>query len=158
MSCPNVHEVPRDITEILDAFQRSGHPVVLKLSADQVEEGFIRAVDQYVEAYHAINTIPWKKIFGDKPSPIEGYTHKQQGGVSGDWIREHALNCVKALGALTQKPIIGGGGIFTHKHVMDYEMAGAKAFSIGTCFMLRPWWPNRIVNEFNRRSQTQART
>lgn len=148
LSCPNVHDIPRDIPEILDAFQRTGHPVVLKLSEDQVEEGFIKAVDPYVEAYHAINTIPWKQVFHDKTSPIEKYPHKLQGGVSGSFIHRRALNCVNSMTGLTDKPTIGGGGIFQLQDVYNFQNNGAKAFSIGTCFMLRPWRPNRIVREY----------
>lgn len=148
LSCPNVHDVPKDIPEMLDALQRSGHPVVLKLSEDQIEESFIRACDPYVEAYHAINTIPWQRVFGDKPSPIEKYPHKLQGGVSGSFIHHRAVSCGNKLRTLTSKPFIGGGGIFDIQQVYDFQNNGASAFSIGTCFMLRPWRPNKIVKEY----------
>ena len=152
VSCPNVCEIPSDVPLILKQLQASGHPIVLKLSVDQVRAEFVNAVERWVEAYHVINTIPWNEIFDEKkyPSPIAHYAHGQSGGVSGDFIRTTALQCVQKMKGFTQKPVIGGGGIFTVQHVRDFEGHGASAFSIGTCFLLRPWMPNKIVREYGK--------
>jgi dihydroorotate dehydrogenase len=166
VSCPNISEVPTEVPETLAALQEAGHPIVLKLSRDQVREEFIAAVDKYVEAYHAINTIPWDDVFrsqnafqlrsqnafqliwNDKKSPIEKYKHKQKGGVSGDFIHREALRACHHLANMSDKPIIGGGGIFDLNSCLDFEHNGAEAFSIGTCFLLYPWRPNKIVTEY----------
>jgi dihydroorotate dehydrogenase (NAD+) catalytic subunit len=152
LSCPNVHEVPEDIPLMLQAIgESSGHPIVLKLSYKQITEEFVSATDPYVEAYHAINTIPWNEIFPKAKSPIQKYNHKLQGGVSGQPIMTHAKFAVKRLGRLTDKPIIGGGGLFSLYDVLEIEKYGASAFSIGTLFLRRPWKPNQIVRQYLRR-------
>lgn len=149
VSCPNIHEVPQDIPEILKAFAQTKIPIVLKLSIDQVDANFVKATEEYVEAFHAINTIPWAKVFPDKPSPIEKYPHKLQGGVSGDFIKEQAFGAVQRLWNMTDKPIIAGGGISDIKDVIHLHTIGADAFSIGTLFLSRPWKPCQIVKEFD---------
>lgn len=153
ISCPNVYHVPENIPQILSELCKSGHPIVLKLSKSQVQKGLIEVVDPYVEAYHAINTIPWDDIFPSQTSPIEHYSHKQKGGVSGKFIHIHALRCVQDIIGWSSKPVIGGGGIFDIYNVRNFKNCGASAFSIGTCFLLRPWKPNQIVREFNQNSQ-----
>lgn len=150
LSCPNVHKVSDDIPEMLRMLTLSLHPVVLKLSLDQVNGDFIRQVDKFVDGYHGINTVEWKTIFPDKKSPIEHYPHSLKGGVSGQFITDLAVEAVAKLRMMTEKPIIGGGGIFDLDDVLRFEEAGASAFSIGTCFMLKPWRPNRIVKQYNK--------
>lgn len=154
VSCPNVGHVPDDIPNILRELRACGHPIVIKLSADQVRREMIEAVDQYVDAYHAINTIPWEKLFHDEPSPIEKHSHKQKGGVSGDYIHLHALWCVRQLTRMTVKPVIGGGGIFQMEHVLNFEHNGAKAFSLGSIFPLSlPFHAsqaNALIREYER--------
>lgn len=148
LSCPNVsHDY--DSVQIIKSLKLScSHPIVAKLSFDQVNEKFIKDTEEFVEAYHAINTVPWDNIFPNEKSPIEKYSHKRKGGVSGDYIKSTAIKSVKNIKDWTDRPIIGGGGIFTLQDVYDFENAGAKAFSIGTCFTLSPWKPNMIVKNY----------
>ena len=155
LSCPNVEHVPADIPEMLSRLRNSGHPIVLKLAIGQVQPDFIRVVDEYVDAYHAINTIPWDQMFPGKSSPIERYTHRQKGGVSGRVIHHRATDAVWRLDRLTEKPIIGGGGIVSIHEVENFELAGADAFSIGTLFLYQPWKPNQIVRQYR---DIQSRT
>jgi dihydroorotate dehydrogenase len=157
VSCPNSNDVPTEIPQILRALQSSDHPIVLKLSFDQVNPTFIGAVDDYVDAYHAINTIPWNQMFPNRPSPIEHYPHGKQGGVSGTYLTDPALWAVRTLNTITGKPIIGGGGIMDIWGVRRFERAGAKAFSIGTCFLYYPWYPNQIVMDYNNKTYSAPR-
>lgn len=151
ISCPNVHNQKdiEDVQAMLVKLAPCNHPIVLKLSYDQCNKEFVSAVDGYVDAYHAINTIPWATLYGDKKSPIEHYNHAQKGGVSGSHIKERACSAVRAVSGSTGKPVIGGGGIFAIEDVMQFEWSGAKAFSIGTCFTLYPWRPNKIVRQYD---------
>jgi dihydroorotate dehydrogenase len=151
LSCPNVEHVPADIPEILRYLGNSKHPLVVKLSYDQVNPIFVKSVERYVEAFHAINTIPWAEIFPDKPSPIEKQTHGLKGGVSGDFIHEHARRAIQKLKRLTSKPIIAGGGISSVEQCENFLHDGADAFSIGTLFLNRPWKPCQIVREYERK-------
>lgn len=149
MSCPNVHNLHDilDSRRMLEAWRRCGHPVVLKLSESQVAEEFVLKTSSLVDAYHAINTIPWPDIM-EGPSPIAKYPHKQNGGVSGAPIFERAVHAVMRLRIMTDKPIIGGGGIMSTRDVSFFANAGADAFSIGTLFLRAPWKPNQIVREY----------
>lgn len=146
VSCPN-HEAVEGLVPIMGQFSKIGTPIVMKLSESQVVPTVVTAVEPFVDAFHAINTIPWKDTFVDA-SPIEHYKHKLPGGVSGQHIKERALEAVRKLKEMTQKPIIGGGGIFCLEDVYAFQNAGADAFSIGTLFLVRPWMPNRIVKEY----------
>lgn len=157
ISCPNVKYLSDDLPEILRSFEyletakfNSPIPIVLKLALDQIDERFIELCNPYVDAYHAINTIPWSVIFKNKESPIERYKHKQKGGVSGPLIHDYAINAVKRLKYMTSKPIIGGGGIDSLEAINRFKDAGAQAFSIGTCFLRQPWKPNRIIREYRK--------
>lgn len=150
-SCPNVENEQQKPAEMLKRLQHSGHPIVLKLSWEQVQDReFIESVDGYVDAYHAINTVPWNYMFPNRDSPIERYPHGKQGGVSGTYLRRYAQWAVKHLKSITAKPVIGGGGIFCLDDVTALQLSGADAFSIGTCFLYYPWRPNRIIDDYEK--------
>lgn len=149
LSCPNVGSPDLGrVAELLAELKECGHPLILKLAHAQVRPDYVAAAEPYVEAFHAINTVPWDSAFPGEPSPIERYPHGLQGGVSGPAIRWRALRAVLQLSKMTSRPIVGGGGIFSLADVLDFESAGAKAFSIGTCFLHRPWRPNRIARAY----------
>lgn len=148
VSCPNTAEVPADVPEMLKGLRACGHPLVLKLSEDQVTGGFVAATEPFVSAYHAINTVPWDQVYPGHSSPIERYDHGRQGGVSGPPIRGRALAAVRRLRGMTTRPVVGGGGIASADDVRAFADAGAAAFSIGTCFLRTPWRPNRIVRGY----------
>ncbi len=149
-SCPNVkkQEDVAKIVGVLSELKSAAWPLILKLSLDQIDPDFIRAVEGNVEALHAINTIPWAKIYPQKPSPIQRYRHGQQGGVSGEPIKSLAIDAVCRLRDMTSLPIVGGGGISSLDDVLAFEEAGASAFSIGTLFLRCPWLPNQIINQY----------
>jgi dihydroorotate dehydrogenase (NAD+) catalytic subunit len=157
LSCPNVANDQNSAGNVLANLQGCGHPVVLKLAQNQCTPAFVTGVDEHVDAYHAINTIPWGDLYQD-PSPIEKYRHKQKGGVSGAYIIEQAVAAVKVIRQTTDKPVIGGGGIFTVEDALRFEWAGAKAFSLGTCFTYYPWRPNRIVRAYQSMTKPHAPT
>lgn len=146
LSCPNTEEVS---PEVLAELKECDHPIVLKLSRNQINSQYINYTDNYVEAYHAINSVPWNDIFPETKSPLA--MEYGNGGVSGKAIHKMALNSVKELKDLTNKPIIGGGGIFHFNDVLSFEEHGANAFSIGTCFLLKPWRPKQIIRRYQRK-------
>ena len=143
ISCPNINNDLK-ISTILEIFQDCGFPLVLKLGIHQINEEFIKSVDSFVEVYHAINSVPWYVLYPDKKSPLNS-----DGGLSGRTIKKIAIDAVSRLKRMTSKSIIGGGGIMCLDDVWDFEVAGASAFSIGSCFLLSPWRPNQIVEDYN---------
>ena len=156
VSCPNTkHEQDTEkVWRICDAVSANCEiPLVLKLAEKQVIPEIVEPASEFVEAFHAINTIPWDEVFPGEKSPIEGYSHKLKGGVSGDFIRTRAMEAVRKLKGMTDVPIIGGGGISSLEDVQNFEIIGASAFSIGTLFMTRPWKPNEIVRQYHNDSE-----
>ncbi len=150
VSCPNTTYIQPHQLDILQILRSLNAPKVLKLSERQINEEFINATEEYVEAYHAINTIPWSDLF-DERSPLAKYNYGGYGGVSGRLIKIRARKAVAKLRNLTDCPIIGGGGIETLEDVEAMVDFGAEAISIGTLFLYKPWKPNQIVNEWRKK-------
>jgi dihydroorotate dehydrogenase len=154
LSCPNTGSVVFDphglraVRERLGILRGCGHPLVVKLAASQVVPEVVELLDGCVDAYHAINTVPWGEVFSGRTSPLARYPHGKPGGVSGPPIRAHALRAVQTLRGLTAKPSSGGGGITRCGDVAAFAAAGAQAFSIGSSFLWSPWRPNRIVRQY----------
>ena len=148
LSCPNTTDHLAAAQELLSPFARLGHPLVLKVShAQAMDPAFLKMLHS-VEAVHAINTIPWAVIFGEKPSPVRKGTGVD-GGVSGPPIKSYALEAVRHIKQiLPTMPVIGGGGIENVEDVDEFRLAGADAFSIASCFLKKPWHPRSIISAY----------
>ncbi len=148
VSCPNINNDIRDIIDILHILkEKINIPLVLKLSMSQINDKFIKNTEPYVEAYHCMNTIPWNIAYSHKDSPLKKYN--LEGGVSGRVIHYQAVEYTGLLKSMTNKPIIGGGGIFDLEDIERFERVGATAFSIGTAFLYNPGNPNKIIRKYN---------
>jgi len=150
VSCPNTNrdETLEQIIQVTDlAYRKSRHPLILKLSYDQPYLEVIKAVDGKVEAFDLINSVAWKTISKDKPSPLAPYG--LVGGVSGKRIRGYSREALMACNKLGCKtPVISGGGIDSLEEVKIRERLGASAFSFGSVFIKNPWLPNQIVKQW----------
>lgn len=159
ISCPNLQDDHPDFSDVSTMLHMLGveskHPIVVKLSYDQAMCDPLLdtlAANDSVEAIHAINTVPWEKIFGDKKSPLKKHTGVN-GGVSGPRIF-HDYTCVAVEKIRKHCPdlgIIGGGGIADWKDCVMMNSLGAQAFSIGTLFVRNPARPNQLMEEFRNR-------
>jgi len=157
LSCPNTDDGVTQYRGLLEPFDHLDHPLVLKVSyAQAMDSTFLKMLYDYnVEAIHAINTVPWSVIYGDRPSPVKNWTGVE-GGVSGPPIKQYALQAIQNIKALTKLQVVGGGGIETLRDVLDFEKVGANAFSIGSLFLKRPWRPRRIIAEYRRMQENQG--
>lgn len=118
ISCPNsghgVCLISNEIVEVVKIFKEAigNIPVGIKYSYLQdISLAKMLHENVEIEFHQAINTIPFKLIFGDdKFSPL---SHIGHGGVSGPAIKDKALNyAMKLRSALgPDAKIIGGGGI-----------------------------------------------
>jgi dihydroorotate dehydrogenase (NAD+) catalytic subunit len=113
------------------------------LSPDELAR-FFDATYRYVSGYTAINTLPAKIISeGQQEEPVFPGSGRTRGGVSGVAIRDHALEMVKRLRALSVKKqdlvILGVGGISSVKDVKLFQDAGADGFQICTATLLNPF-------------------
>lgn len=150
ISCSNTEAIEGAKEIVKTLFQFARKPIVVKLSYLQaMSKGLIVALSTTigVQAFHAINAVPWADVFPTKRSPLESTTGVP-GGVSGPSIRRLAQDAVFHIKQHTNVPVIAGGGISSLKDVHDFEDAGADAFSIGSLFLHRPWLPNKIISEY----------
>lgn len=145
LSCPNTEQISvYNYMHILRAVKRkSEHPVIAKMSWDSLY--MCPELEEYVDAFDAINTVPWTNLYMEKQSPLKKYG--LEGGVSGRPIKPLAREAVRRMrqDLKITKPIISGGGIDSVEEVFIRKDLGAEAFSIGTLFLTKPWEPNRIV-------------
>lgn len=146
LSCPNTHD-PYDLREVIEAVRCNAGtlPVLAKLGLHCLAET-IAVIDSWVDAYDLINTVPWPEVYGSHPSPLARYG--LVGGVSGAPIKQASRDALALAASLTKKPIISGGGIDSVEECLVRRRLGARAFSLGTVFLRRPWCPNRIVQEY----------
>lgn len=154
-SCPNVpHEsAVSHVRALAEILAEAGHPLIVKVGYDQDYVAIAQAVEGIAEAIHAINAVPWRMVYPDKPSPLERFGG---GGVSGEPIRPMVREAVSRLRQHTSLPIIAGGGIYTIGDLEELWALGARAFSIGTLFLRAPWKPNALVREWRRRHPTEC--
>jgi len=153
LSCPNtpawidLQRAGKKTEQLLIAVREvSGHPIVAKigfLTTDerkQLSEIFCKSK---IDAVDMINTIPFANLFPGQKSPL-----RFGGGVSGSIIKENALEQVRWFSENTDLPIIGGRGVGSKKDVDDFLVAGAKAVSVGSVHILRPWISTRLVRQY----------
>ncbi|MGD2102015.1 MAG: dihydroorotate dehydrogenase [Acidimicrobiia bacterium] len=70
------------------------------------------------------------------------------GGYSGVGLKPISIRCVREVSAaLPDYPVVGCGGVFTGRDVLEYMMAGASAVEAGTVHLAEPRAGVRIVRE-----------
>ena len=102
------------------------------------------AVESGADALVATNTLKAIAIEPDVRMPVLG---NHVGGLSGHALKPVALRAVWDLHAAElEVPIIASGGIYTGRDILEFAMAGASAFQIGTAVMHRGWDVFRELN------------
>jgi dihydroorotate dehydrogenase (NAD+) catalytic subunit len=81
------------------------------------------------DAVVAINTVKGMVISPEARRPVLA---NRYGGLSGAAIRPIGVRCVYEIYDAVDIPIIGVGGISTHRDALEYLMAGASAVQMGT--------------------------
>lgn len=144
LSCPNTKDSYDPVAVVKAVRQNCTVPLLAKLGYDSIN--LVPLLQDYVEVFSVINTVPWNKVFPDRPSPLA--CHGLEGGVSGSQIKEIARASLQETKRLTSRPVKSGGGMDSFKEVMIREYLGADAFDLGTIFLRSPWEPNRIVRQY----------
>ena len=133
ISCPNTKEGktfedPRSLDELLSAVlsRGKGKPLLIKMSPTLTREqleAIIKVADNRVDGYVCGNT--------------RGINHPKygKGGLSGQSIRELALNLIYSTRQITKKPIIGVGGIASGKDMFASYLHGANVYQAYTGFI-----------------------
>ncbi|MES2155204.1 MAG: dihydroorotate dehydrogenase [bacterium] len=120
-------------------------PVWVKLTpnTDDVARLAKAAVDAGADALVATNTLKAIAIEPDVRRPVLG---NRVGGLSGHALKPVALRAVwDCHAARLGVPIIASGGIYTARDVLEYAMAGASAFQVGTAVMHEGWGVFRTI-------------
>lgn len=88
------------------------------------------------DAVVATNTLKAMAIEPDLRRAIIG---NKVGGLSGKALKPVSLRAVWDLYPHLEVPIIASGGIYNHRDVLEYAMAGASAFQVGTALVHEGW-------------------
>lgn len=145
LSCPNVKHgalafgtepsMVESITQKMRDFTEK--PLIIKLSPNVTD---IRAIAKAAEnggadAVSCINTLIGMVIDTERQNIV--LTNKT-GGLSGPAVRPVGVAATYAVSRTVDIPVIGIGGITNASDAIQYLLAGAKAFQIGTQNFVQP--------------------
>jgi dihydroorotate dehydrogenase (NAD+) catalytic subunit len=147
LSCPNVDEVPENVSEVVAAVQEvTPKPLYAKLSAAVADLG---ATARAAEAAGAdglslVNTVRGLALDERTLRPV---LDRATGGLSGPALRPVALAAVYTCFRETRLPIVGMGGVATGRHALELLAAGARDVAVGTALFADPGAASRIRSE-----------
>ncbi len=152
ISCPNV-ERPRNPVwadpqatagVVAAARGATGKTLLVKLSPNAADVlSVAEAAEQAgADALVVANTLPAMRIDLDRRAASLGNV---TGGLSGRALMPVNLALVWKVSEVVKVPIVGSGGIGTAEDALEYLMAGACAFQVGTALFAEPAAPARIV-------------
>lgn len=128
IGCPNNKFTPID--DVILDYVRKYSFVSLKLPPLKVSQHYIEyALSKGITYFHLCNTLP-----------------SDRGGISGTQLKEHSIEIIRDARSNFgyNFNIIGGGGIYSHKDIMDYRSVGATHYSLATIWF-RPWRAYNIL-------------
>lgn len=139
LSCPHVQKLgmevgddPQMVKSIVKATKsNTTKPVFVKVGIGNTNLIDISqtAINAGADGITAINTIRAMKISIDNFNPI---LSNKIGGLSGSSIKPIAIRCVYELSKKFSVPIIGCGGISNWEDALEFMIAGATSFQLGT--------------------------
>jgi dihydroorotate dehydrogenase (NAD+) catalytic subunit len=154
VSCPNVRAGgtefgadPEALRELVTrARDATKLPVFVKLSPalPDIARTAQVALDAGANGLTLVNTMPGLVVDLDKRKPALGFG---SGGVSGGALLPIGLLATSKVYRATKAPIIGVGGITSATDALQYLVAGAAAFGIGTAAMRDPRLPGRLLRD-----------
>jgi dihydroorotate dehydrogenase (NAD+) catalytic subunit len=153
LSCPNIengaffsHNATLTAEVVSAVTSNTDLPVLVKLAPNvpDVTEIALAAVSGGADALTMCNTMPAMGMDIDARRPILGGI---LGGLSGPGLRAISLAMVYRTAQVVDVPIIGVGGIFNAKHVVEFILAGATAVQVGSANLANLWAPFQILNE-----------
>jgi dihydroorotate dehydrogenase len=115
-------------------------PIIAKLSLHSGDLGEIaRLLDPFVDGFTCINSFgPGLMIDIEHGTPLLGsqYGH---GWLSGPVLKPLTVRCVFEVARVTDKPVIGVGGVTRGEDVIELIMAGASLVGVCTAAILKGW-------------------
>ena len=156
LSCPNVDEAPESAAEIVAACRAAtALPLYAKLSPHLPDmAGVARAVEAAgADGLSLVNTL--RGLAFDERT-LEPRLARGIGGYSGPALKPVALAAVYACRRATSLPIVGMGGVWNGRDVLEFEAAGASAVALGTVLFADPGAPARIRDELRGSDDTSS--
>ena len=161
LSCPHAQgygmamgQAPEMVAAIVSAVKAAVDvPVIPKLTpnVDRIEDIGRAALQAGADGLCAINTVG--------PGYTESHGHpvlsNGMGGMSGGGVLPTALKCIRALKTITDKPIIGCGGLSTADDCRAAMNAGASIIGVGSALS---GMDTNGMNAFFRQLQTDLET
>jgi dihydroorotate dehydrogenase (NAD+) catalytic subunit len=152
IGCPNIKAggaefgtKPKSAAEVTAAVRgATSLPIMVKLTPNTGDiAGVARAVaGAGADAISLINTPRGMAIDIAQRRPLLGNT---LGGLSGPAIKPLALYMVYTVAGAVEVPVVGGGGITSASDALEFIMAGASAFQIGTANFTNPRTPLDVL-------------
>ena len=152
ISCPNIERPrnpvwadPQATAEVVRAARGATDATLLvKLSPNAADVLSVAeaAEGEGADALVVANTLPAMRIDVDRRAPALGNV---TGGLSGAALMPVNLALVWRVSEVVGVPIVGSGGIATADDALEYLMAGACVFEVGTALFSRPEAPAEIV-------------
>jgi dihydroorotate dehydrogenase (NAD+) catalytic subunit len=154
VSCPNVRAGgtefgadPEALQELVRlARQATSLPLFVKLSPalPDIARTASVALDAGANGLTLVNTLPGLLVDLETRKPALGFG---SGGMSGGALLPVGLLATSKVWRATKAPIIGVGGIASATDALQYLMAGATAFALGTAAMRDPRLPRRLLRD-----------
>jgi len=155
ISCPNVKAGglafgtdPKMVHKITKAVREaSGNKhLIVKLSPNvkDIKEIAIAAEEAGADCLSMINTLTGMVIDINSRKPILA---RGIGGLSGPAVKPVAVRMVYEAAGVVNIPIIGMGGISKYEDAVEFLLAGADAFSIGTANFVDPTVCEKVLND-----------
>jgi len=138
----SIHYVGKDIDNLkrtAEALKNSTSlPIIAKFSPSIPDlESAVKVLDKIVDGFAAINSVgPALDFDIETLQPYLG-SDDGRGWLSGRAILPIGLHFVAAISQLTDKPVIGVGGIRTVEDVVKYIMVGASAVQVCSLAVLK---------------------
>ena len=154
VSCPNVRaggmEFGADPDALRDLVRRARQatalPIFVKLSpaVPDIARTATVALEAGANGLTLVNTMPGLLVDVEHRRPELGFG---SGGMSGPALLPIGVLATWKVHRATRAPIIGVGGIASATDAIQYLMAGASAFAIGTAALRDPRLPVRLLRD-----------
>jgi dihydroorotate dehydrogenase (NAD+) catalytic subunit len=146
LSCPNVDEAPESAAEIVAACRAATSlPLYAKLSPAAWDIAEVaRAVDAAgADGLSLVNTIRGLAL----DLQLRPVLARGAGGYSGPALKPIALAAVYACRKASALPIVGMGGVWSGRDVLELIACGATQVALGTVLFADPGAPARVRGE-----------
>ena len=152
ISCPNVEEGgmafgsdPESTRKVIKGVKdETGHAVLAKVPPIiwGLEDVCGAAIEAGADALTIANTYPAISIDPESARPVLGAV---TGGLSGGAVKPISLLLVWRAAAVFDIPVVGVGGIERPEDAIEFILAGASAFQVGSAMLKDYRTPSRIV-------------